>query len=313
MKRKKHKNYKMGLILITLFLLLSLDSLAYGAGDIFCNHNKMRYDTPDECVPKCKVSLKNPMGGCFLSPQCGSIPNDKTLKSLYDQAIFLRGSVRRPYSYIALVNYIIDKIIDSPDVKSRELNVQIGKFGCSFYIRIIDEPKGGKYPLQINEKSFFQLSPAYFILSIIHELQHLAQFKREDEKNRKIFPADEFFKSDKQGLNSERSLKFLGPFVQAFGELEVSYYETQSPLLKCVTEKEKQEVEWRKGYWDWKVKEAIENIVTTSKHYKNILNGANEWLQSNIWTWGNWLPQNSNWKTYRADSNNYPGDPAKCP
>lgn len=295
MKRKSNKYYKIGLIFITLFLLFFSSSLAYPAGDIVCNENKERYDTPDQCSPKCKVRLKNPMGGCSLSPQCGGIPDDKTLKKLYNQAIFLRGPVRRPLSYIALVNYIIDKIIDRPDVKSRELNVQIGNFGCQFYVGIIGEPTGGKYPLRINEKSFFQLSPGYLILSIIHEIQHLCQFKR--GINNPEFRGDQF------------ELDRLWKLVRAFGELEVSYYESQSPLINCLTEKEKKEVEWRKNYWEWKVNEAIEGVVVMRK----LLTQAEDWLNSNIWTWGNWLPQNPHWKTYKADRNNYPGDPIECP
>ncbi len=94
--------------LLVVFLLLFSESLAYAAGDIFCNRNKKRYDTPNQGVPECQVRLKNLMGGCFLSPQCGNLLNDKTLKVLYNQAIFLRGSVKRPESYKALVNYVIN-------------------------------------------------------------------------------------------------------------------------------------------------------------------------------------------------------------
>ena len=107
-------------------------------------------------------------------------------------------------------------------------------------------------------------------------------------------------------------LRYLGPFVQAFRELEAYCYETQSGLFECLTEKEKQEVKWGKDYWEWKVKEAIQNIVEISSSYPSIINQAGIWLKSNIWTWGNWLPQNPNWRTYKTDPKNYPGDPAQC-
>lgn len=285
--------------------LLFPGSPAYAVGDISCNYNKKRYDTPNQCVPECKVRMKNPMGGCFLSPQCRLIPNKEELKQLYNQAVFLRGQVRRPYSYIALVNYIIDEVIESPDVKSKDVSIQIGNFGCSFYMGIIDEPEGGRHPLRINEKTFFTLSPAYLILNIIHEIQHLGQFKRVDRSGRKIFYPT-FFKT-----KTDYELQLLGKLTQAFKEIEVSYYETQSGLIECLTEKEKGEVMWRKDYWEWNAKESIEQIVKMER--PSILEMAEDWFKSNIWTWGNWLPQNPNWKTYKPDLKNKPDPPMECP
>ena len=263
------------MFLLIVSLLLFSESPAYAVGDIVCNYNKKRYDTPNQCLPKCKVRMKNPTGGCFLSPQCGRFPksNDKILKRLYNQAIFLRGPVRRPYSYMALVNYIIDNVIESPDVKSKDVSIQIGNFGCSFYIEIIDEPEGGRYPLRINEKTFFTLSPAYLILNIIHEMQHLCQFKRVDRSGRKIFYPT-FFKK-----KTDYELIPLMKLMQAFKEIEVSYYETQSGLIDCLTETEKGEAMWRKDYWEWNAKEAIEQIIKMERPW--ILEMAEDWFKSN--------------------------------
>jgi len=300
----KRANDKIIIGLALMFLLIVSSFLfpgspAYAVGDIFCNNNEKRYNTPNQCVPECKVRMKNPMGGCFLSPQCGRLPkNDKTLKQLYNQAVFLRGPLRRPSSYIALVKYIIDRVIETPDVKSNELNIQIGEFGCQFYMQIVNETTKGEqkqYPLLINEKSFFELSPAYLILAIIHEIQHLCQFKRGIHNPK--FIGDEY------------EIVRLWKLVQAFVELEVSYYEKKSGLFECLTEKEKEEVKWRWDYWEWKVKEAIEGITGSSR----LLNQAEKWLKSNTWTWGNWLPENPYWKEYKADWVNKPPDPIECP
>ncbi len=300
----KRANDKITIGLALMFLLIVSSFLfpgspAYAVGDIFCNYNKKRYNTPNQCVPECKVRMKNPMGGCFLSPQCGRLPNDKTLKQLYDQAVFLRGPVRRPSSYIALVKHIIDRVIQSPDVKSDELNIQVGKFGCQFYMQIVNEPtiKGGQkqYPFLINEKSFFELSPAYLILAITHEIQHLCQIKRG------IGPP-EF-------SGYEYEIERLRKLVHAFGELEVSYYDIKSDLFECLTEKEKEEVKWKRDYYEWKVKEAIEGVTGS----RRLLNQAEKWLNSYIWTRGNWLPENPKWKEYKADWGNKPPDPIECP
>ncbi len=289
----------LSLFFFVVSLILFSESISYAAGDIFCNHNNKRYDTPNQCVPECKVRMKNPMGGCFLSPQCESLPNEQTFKQLYNQAIFLRGPLPRPYSYLPLVNYIINRIIDSPDVTLKDLTIYVGKYGCKFYAEASSVPTyvdGRKtYPLRINEKAFFELSPPYLVLTISHEILHVSQFKRG------IHDFD--FKA--QGAELAR----LWRLVQAFTELEVSYYETQSPLVNCLTQKEKEEVKWRKDYWEWKAKEAIEGVSGISK----LLKQAEEWLKSNIWTWGNWLPKNPEWKTYRPDWNNKPDDPVECP
>ncbi|MGQ9618283.1 MAG: hypothetical protein ACUVUG_04885 [Candidatus Aminicenantia bacterium] len=266
------------MFLLIVSLLLFLESPAYAVGDIFCNYDNKRYDNPNECVPKCKVRMKNPMGGCFLSPQCGRLLKYNKLKQFYNQAVFLRGSVPRPYSYIVLVKYIIDNVIESPDVKSNELDIRIGSFDCQFYMRIINDPttmKGGqkRYPFLIKKESFFELSPAYLILGIIHEIQHLSQFKAGTHNPE--FTGDSIRKGK------------LVEFVHAFGELEVSYYETQSGLIDCLTEEEKEDVKWRKDYWEWKVKEAIEGIAG----HPALLNQAEEWFKSNTWTWDTGCPK----------------------
>jgi hypothetical protein len=217
----------------------------------------------------------------------------RSLLRIYNAAIFGIGrlplvsrNVAQPEYYWedSLVAAVINHFY-SP-FKAPDVQIMIGKPPHVSWCEVDRNVPPGQTPkLWVDPETLLQ-SPPFLVSCIGHEMVHILQIRRKYTSFR--------------GINDA---------VTAFRELEAFTWETGSrgfnweigPSLvsSCVTTRERDELALDLRCSQWQVRKEIENLNEPPRRYLGTLD---QWLKEDPWANSQWLPQNPNWRTYRAGS-----------
>jgi hypothetical protein len=267
---------------------------ALASTDLLCQSSGARFELPNACLKSCKYSAVK--FGCFFSPQCQGMKakaeeSQRSLVRIYNAAIFGIGRLPLVSPYVAQPEYywedsLVAAVINhfySP-FKATDVQIMIEKPPHVSWCEVDRNVAAGQHPKLWMDPEVLLQSPPFLVSCIGHEMVHMLQIQRKYTSFR--------------GINDA---------ITAFRELEAFTWETgnhdfhweigPSPVFNCVTTNESRELELDLRCAQWQVRKEIGDLNEPPQRYLGVLD---KWLKEDPWTSSQWLPQNPNWRTYRA-------------